>query len=46
MFDDINAINAYLADIAFDPHYDCQVIEQLVSSIPQQSDSCLVLFTH
>jgi hypothetical protein len=45
MFDDVNAINAYVADIGTDPHYNSQVIDQLVSSLLQQSNSCLVLFT-
>ena len=44
MFDDVNAINAYFADISSDPRYDSQV-ELLVSSLPQQSNSGLVLFT-
>ena len=45
MFDDINAINAYFADIACDPHYDSQVIKQLVGSLSQQSNSGFLLFT-
>jgi hypothetical protein len=44
MFDDVNAINAYFADIACDPHNDSHMIEQLLSSLPRQSNSCFVLF--
>jgi hypothetical protein len=41
MFDDINAINVHIVDIASEPHYDSQVTEKLVSSLPQQFKSCL-----
>jgi hypothetical protein len=44
MFDEVNAINTYFADISSDPHYDSQVIEQLFGSLPQQSNWCLILF--
>jgi hypothetical protein len=29
MFDDVDAINAYFADIGSDPHHDFQMIEKL-----------------
>jgi hypothetical protein len=44
MFDEVNAINTYFADISSDPHYDSQVIEQLFGSFPQQYNWCLILF--
>jgi hypothetical protein len=37
MFEDVDAINAYFADIATDPHYDSHVTEQIVSSLSDQS---------
>jgi hypothetical protein len=43
MFEDVDAINAYFADSDTYPHYDSRVIEQIASSLSDQSSPDLEL---